>query len=56
MQRVYLGELDALKPIAIKQYRPASKIWDIKESPKKETRLQKAIRKARTWAKKHWKN
>jgi hypothetical protein len=41
-----------------RKYTP-HELWDIYmrgKPPKKETRLQKAIRKARIWAKKHWKN
>ena len=40
-----------------RKYTP-HELWDIYmrgKPPKKETILQKAIRKARTWAKKHWK-
>lgn len=41
-----------------RKYTP-HELWGIYmrgKPPKKETRLQKAIRKARIWAKKHWKN
>lgn len=41
-----------------RKYTP-HELWDIYmrgKPPKKETILQKAIRKARIWAKKHWKN
>lgn len=40
-----------------RKYTP-HELWDIYmrgKTPNKETRLKRAVRKAKTWAKKHWK-